>query len=266
MSRRVVKARGGSVGAKKPLLSVLVRTWPGNEEGLIGLTETLKALRQKHEILPWAVADGPPACQAPWVWVLDVGDRPDSALIAAVGRAVTQEDPALWSMRRIYGFLGVPMRHGAWGPDERICLFPKEWAWLEPLGDDWILECVRPCPRPRRLGGISRDNRAPNLSTYLHRVNQDSSRRAEALLAREGACPGLALVRMFLFPPLAFLDGFLWSLGILDGEAGLNLALLEASAEFWTVAKWWHRSWKAKGGGPGVPWFLKGPARPDRSA
>ena len=111
--------------------------------------------------------------------------------------------------------------------------------------------CRTPAGPPPRPGGMALFLRAMNRSTTLE---------AEARFRRWGAHPALAVACMLVLPLWTFLRRFIGGLGFLQGGAGWNAALMESSATFWSHAKWWHRSWRAKGGEAGRPW----PMRQDR--
>jgi (heptosyl)LPS beta-1,4-glucosyltransferase len=197
-----------------------------------------------------------PQCRAPWILVLDADENPDGALLAAIERAVNLEPAGLWSVNRLNYFLGTPVRHSGWSPDRHLRLFRKGEALFNARLVHEGMEAVRPGAAVRRLDGLLHHHSYPDLSGYLQRMNRYTSLQAEELLQGKGAHPAAALVRMLADPPLTFLKMFVLRRGFMDGGLGLNLALLSASSTFWKYAKWWHRSWMAKGGKPGPPWPL----------
>lgn len=200
-------------------------------------------------------------CRAPWIWVLDADENPDNGLLAAVERALTLEPPALWRVNRLNYFLGRPVRHGGWHPDRHLRLFPKGAARFEDRLVHEGMAPLRPDLRVRDLDGLLHHHSYPDAAAYLARLNRYSGLQAQELMARKGARPALALLRMLADPPLVFARMFLLKRGFLDGALGLHLALCSASAAFWKYAKWWHASWLARGGEAGEPWPLRPGAR-----
>lgn len=251
----------GFFDALKPLRVrhevVLLDTGHSNAQSVLARSRGARVLRVEWKGLPETRRSAFSRCRGDWIWVLDGDERPDGALLAAVERALTREAPGPWTLRRVHYFLGRPMLHGEWRPDEPLRLFPRGWGRKDRRAGGPALPSAHAEPGFRRLEGLLRHERAPDISAYLRRLNRVSSRRAEALFQRYGARPGLAVAGMLLLPPTAFLARYGFQLGFLDGEAGLSLGLLSASATFWSYAKWWHRSWTSQGGSAGVPWPLR---------
>ena len=196
-------------------------------------------------------------CKADWVLCLDADENPDGPLCRAIQRAVTLEPKGLWSVNRLNYFLGSPVRHGGWFPDRHLRLFPKGEAWFNERLVHEGMEAAKPGSPVRRLEGLLHHHSYPDLSGYLARLNRYTSLQAEELFQRKGANTTLAAFRLIFDPPLTFLKMYLVKAGFLDGALGFNVALLSASSTFWKYAKWWHRSWAAKGGGAGTPWVLQ---------
>lgn len=201
-------------------------------------------------------------CRAPWILVLDADENPDGALLAAIERAVTLEPMGLWSVNRLNYFLGSPLRHGGWHPDRHLRLFPKGAARFNARVVHEGMEAAQPGAVVRKLDGLLHHHSYPDLDGYMRRMNRYTSLQADELMQRKGAHPGLAVLRLLLDPAWTFFKMFGLKAGFLDGALGFNLALLSASSTFWKHAKWWQRSWRARGGREAEPWPLLPGARP----
>ena len=197
------------------------------------------------------------SCRAPWILVLDADENPDPGLLSCVERAVRLEPAGLWSVNRLNYFLEEPILHGGWHPDRQLRLFPRGAARFNERLVHEGLESLDPKVRVRRLDGLLHHHSYPDLGGYLARMNRYTTLQAQELFRRKGARPALAVARMVVDPPLTFLKMYVLKRGFLDGGIGLALAILSASSTFWKYAKWWHHSWEAGGGRPGLPWPLR---------
>ncbi len=198
---------------------------------------------------------GQARCRAPWIWSLDADENPDIPMLRGV-EAALESSPAVYSVNRLNYFLGEPVRHGGWSPDWHPRLFPKGKALfdLRPVHEG--LRVTDQALPLLRLPGVLHHDSYPNLDAYMIRLNRYTGLQARELFERHGARPGLALLRAVFDAPFTFLKMFVLKRGFLDGSLGLYLAILSASSTFWKHAKWWHLSFRARGGRAGAPWVV----------
>jgi glycosyltransferase involved in cell wall biosynthesis len=195
-------------------------------------------------------------CRADWILSLDADENPDRELLRSVAAIVRKGEAGAFALNRLNYFLGRPVWRGGWHPDWQIRLFKKGCARFDARP---VHEGMRPEPgvRAGRARGVLHHHSYPDLAGYFRRLNRYTTLQAGELMARKGARPRLAALRMLADPPLAFLKIYAFKLGFLEGRRGFALAALSASSTFWKYAKWWHLSWAARGGGAGRPWVLK---------
>jgi glycosyltransferase involved in cell wall biosynthesis len=193
-------------------------------------------------------------CRAPWILSLDADESLTPALAASIRQALESPAPRAWRLCRLNHFLGHPVRHGGWYPDWHLRLFMQGAARFNSRRVHEGMEMSDPGEPCGRLQGDLIHDSYPDLHGYFERLNRYTTLQAEELFERKGARPGLALARALFDPWFVLLKMLLLKRGFLDGGLGLKLAALSASSTFWKYAKWWHRSWEAKGGQAGVPW------------
>ncbi len=196
-------------------------------------------------------------CRAPWVLSLDADEFLSPELAASIRRAVSGRSPRAWRLCRLNHFLGHPVRHGGWYPDWHLRLFMPGAARFNGRKVHEGMELASPGEPCGRLQGDLLHDSYPDLHGYFERLNRYTTLQAEELFERRGARPRLALLRACLDPWWVLVKMLIFKRGFLDGGLGLKLAALSASSTFWKYAKWWHRSWVAKGGKAGVPWVEK---------
>jgi hypothetical protein len=197
------------------------------------------------------------ACRADWILSLDADENPDEVFCRSVEAALQLGGAATWLANRLNYFLGKPVWHGGWHPDRQLRLFRKGTAQfnLRPVHEGMVPAPGQPAPG--RLDGLLHHHSYPSLDSYLQRLNRYTGLQAEELLQRRGARPATAALRLVLDPPLTFAKMLFLKAGLLDGKEGCLIAALSAFSTFWKYAKWWHLSWKARGGHEGQPWVTR---------
>ncbi|MES2201539.1 MAG: glycosyltransferase family 2 protein [candidate division FCPU426 bacterium] len=197
------------------------------------------------------------ACKAPWILSLDADENPDKEMLSALGSELRRPHPAAdaFSLNRLNYFLKKPVWRGGWHPDRQIRLFKKGAArFNQRLVHEGMV--VEPGMRVGRLEGLLHHHSYPHLSGYLDRMNRYTTLQAEELFQKRGPRPAQAALRMLADPPLTFLKMYVMKAAYIEGKNGLFLSLLSSSSVFWKYAKYWHRSWEARGGKAGDPWIL----------
>jgi glycosyltransferase involved in cell wall biosynthesis len=200
--------------------------------------------------------------RAPWILSLDADENPDKEMLRSLSRIVrapatqSKGGALAYTVNRLNYFLNRPVWRGGWHPDRQLRLFKRGAA---RFNDRLVHEGLETSPGVQvgQVKGLLHHHSYPDLSGYLSRMNRYTSLQAEELIKKKGAQPGLALARLIADPPYTFFKMYLLKLGVLEGRRGLALALLSASSTFWKYAKYWHRSWAARGGQAGEPWVAR---------
>jgi glycosyltransferase involved in cell wall biosynthesis len=270
----------------KPALSILVIT-RNEAERMPAFFEALRPLELSHEVVVLdskssdatvAIAkknrarvfqvrwkgfaktknEGFTKCSADWILSLDADENPHKELLRSVTQIVKggQAGPAAYEINRLNYFLGRPMWRSGWHPDWQVRLFRKGAARFNERLVHEGMEAAEGA-EVGRATGLLHHHSYVDLESYLSRLNRYTSLQAQELLLKKGAHPGRALFRMVADPPLTFLKMYLLKLGCTEGLRGFALAALSASSTFWKYSKWWHESWKLKGGKAGKPWILR---------
>jgi glycosyltransferase involved in cell wall biosynthesis len=168
-----------------------------------------------------------------WVLSLDADERVTEALARQI-RAIVDApgEPAQgYELSRLSRFCGQWMRHGDWYPDRVLRLFRRERGRFT---DDLVHERLQVEGRVERLGGDLLHDTMPSLDDALDKMNRYSSGRARDKLAA-GRRGGLASA---LGHGLwAFVRGYLFKRGFLDGRLGFVLAIYVAEGTYYRYLK-----------------------------
>lgn len=157
-----------------------------------------------------------------WVFSIDGDEVLDQAGVAAL-RSVdwVAEDPqACWTIRRRPFIGNREIRHGDWAPDHVVRVFNRRF---HNVSGALVHESVKPTGKVRRLDGSLLHFTATDFAGVFRadyyrlkaEMYRQSGRRAGSLLLAARAVG-------------VFLRGYLLRLGILDGSAGLVVALASA--------------------------------------
>ena len=171
-----------------------------------------------------------------WVLSIDADERVTPELAARMRRVVEDRDdsaPAGCELSRLSSFCGQWMRHGDWYPDRVLRLFRRGAG---RFSDDLVHERLLLEGRVARLPGHLLHATMADLDEAVAKMNRYSSGRAEDLVRRGrraslGGAIGHAL--------WAFLRGYVFKRGFLDGRLGLALALYVAEGTYYRHLKMW---------------------------
>jgi glycosyltransferase involved in cell wall biosynthesis len=170
-----------------------------------------------------------------WVLSIDADERVSAELAAQI-RAVVEKAsaaPAGYELSRLSSFCGQWMRHGDWYPDRVLRLFRREAG---RFSDDLVHEHVVVQGEVARLQGQLLHDTMPSLDDALAKMNRYTSGRAQNLAqaGRRGSVAGA-----FGHALWAFLRGYVFRRGFLDGSLGLVLALYVAEGTYYRYLKMW---------------------------
>lgn len=174
-------------------------------------------------------------CTQPWILVLDADERVTPRLAEEIRATLCDPSPkAAYSLPRKNLFCGRWLKHAGWWPDRVVRLFQQGKA---KMSERLVHEALQ-------VDGPVADLEAPllhytnrDLAQTLAKINRYSSAGAEELHRRgvRGSLP-LALARM----TWAFVNNYLFRLGLLDGGPGLVQALTDAVNTLFKYLKLWE--------------------------
>lgn len=177
-------------------------------------------------------------CHGDWVLVVDADERVDAALRAEVLAAIGRTDgPAAYRIPCRNVFLGQPMRHGGWWPDEHVRLFRRDAF----RGYEHALH-----EAPRIAGSIGRLR-----SPFIHLSHRDLvgmvEKTARYLRVEQQAVPAQRIgLRHMLWAMLReFLVRGVKHRGFLDGTVGWIEIFYQMFSRFLSVAAQWEAQRKA---------------------
>lgn len=168
----------------------------------------------------------------PWILSLDADERVSPALREELMnlRCADPECSGFSIPRQVF-YLGRWIRHSGWYPDRRVRLFRREAARWE---GEYVHENLVVSGRIDKLHGPIHHFTYRDISDHVARINKFSELGAQKLYARHKKCHWPQLI---VLPTARFLKSYILKGGILDGFAGLVIAVLNGYAVFVRYAK-----------------------------
>lgn len=168
-----------------------------------------------------------------WVLSIDADEVVTPALRTALEAATRAPAAVAYSLPRCSNFCGHWMRHGGWWPDRVVRLFRRGQA---RFSDDLVHERLIVDGPVAKLDEPLLHYTYDTLEQALAKLDRYSTLGAAAAHARgRRATPLTAMLR----GGWAFLRTYVLRLGLLDGEAGLMLALYTAHGTYYRYLKLW---------------------------
>lgn len=168
-----------------------------------------------------------------WVLSLDADERVSPALAERI-RAVVRDDAESaegYELSRLSRFCGQWMRHGDWYPDRVLRLFRRGRGRFT---DDQVHERLEVTGRIERLPGDLLHDTMPTLDDAIDKMNRYSRGRAiDKVRAGHGGGLGTALAH----GAWAFVRGYVFKRGFLDGRLGFVLAVYVAEGTYYRYLK-----------------------------
>src|SRR4029450_1418157 len=158
-----------------------------------------------------------------WIFSLDADERAGPELQAEIIKLRSQGfQYAGYRIPRVAFFMGRWIRHGDWYPDYQLRLFDRRRGRWE---GGRVHESVRIRGDAGMLGGEIQHFTYRRLSDYLRRLETYSTLAAADYDQKGRRFSPLGLMAN---PFLAFLRGYIFKRGFLDGTPGLMVAVLGA--------------------------------------
>ncbi|MFZ5563936.1 MAG: glycosyltransferase family 2 protein [Thermodesulfobacteriota bacterium] len=170
-----------------------------------------------------------------WVLNLDADETVPESLAREMIEAVKQAPASVsaFSMPRLSWYLGRWIRHGGWFPDRKVRLVRRgKGRWIgdglheQLMADGDVFQLTRPMHH-----FVYR-----NLFDQVATINRFSGLGAK----ERGATGGWYVVAGLFHAMGKFLECYVWKLGLLDGLAGLVIAVNSAFYVFLRHAKSWE--------------------------
>jgi glycosyltransferase involved in cell wall biosynthesis len=178
-----------------------------------------------------------------WVLNLDADEVVPEALAKEICAAIGNAPPDVcgFSIPRLSHYLGRWIRHGGWYPDRKVRLVRKgRGQWL----GDGLHEKLVVTGRVLRLSQPIHHFVYRNISDQLATIDRFSS-----LAARErGRASGFYVLAGMGHAVGKFAECYFWKMGLMDGWAGLVIAMNSAWYVFLKHAKAWEMNLGEEGG------------------
>ncbi len=184
----------------------------------------------------WAI----PQCRHDWVLIVDADERIEPDLAAAIREVLAGSGPAddvdAFAFRRRNFFMDQEVRHTTWGTHEVVRLFRRDRIRYQMVRVHENL-VVDP-QRVRKLAGSMKHYSFTSYEQYLSKCAKYAELLAQESFARGRRATWYGLT---IKPLLKFFQTYILQGGILDGSAGLQVAVL--TAVFGTYLKY-ARLWE----------------------
>jgi len=158
-----------------------------------------------------------------WILNLDADEQISDTLKAEIVKLKQDREvfeDGFFMNRKTY-YLGKWIKHSGWYPDRKLRLFKKEKSrWQGRVHERLVLD-----GQTGRLKGDIIHYTYRNMDDHLKRINRYSRMQAQDIVKKGKK---LLFMRAMVLPPITFLRFYIWKLGILDGFAGLIIALVSS--------------------------------------
>lgn len=209
----------------------------GSTDGTVELCESSGA-RVIHK--PWAgYADqkqyAMTQTSGDWILNLDADEYIPDKLAEKIMEAISTAPPdiAAFSMPRLSYYLGRWIRHGGWYPDRKVRLVRRGMGnWI----GDGLHEQLKADGRVIPLQDPMHHLVYRNIFDHVKTANQFSD-----VYAAHKSGGGFFMLTGVPHALIKFLECFIWKRGILDGWAGLVIAVVSSFYVFLKHAKVWEK-------------------------
>lgn len=189
---------------------VVVTDWPGFGP-------------QKNRALALATGD--------WVLSIDADERISPELAEEIRTTLRAPAHAVYRLPRLSSFMGRSIRHGDWWPDEVARLFRRTEA---QFSDDLVHERLVFAGQAGRLTQLLWHESIRSVEQLLHKTNSYTTFGAQRVRQARKPCGLGTAIGHALW---AFLRGYLFKRGFLDGKEGFIIAVSVAENSFYKYVK-----------------------------
>ena len=189
---------------------VVVTDWPGFGP-------------QKNRALALATGD--------WVLSIDADEQVTPDLAEEIRTTLADTPHHVFKLPRLSSFMGRHIRHGDWWPDEIVRLFRRGHA---RFSDDLVHERLVHQAPAARLKHLLLHQSTRSIEQLIGKVNTYTSGGAARVRAAGKACGlGTAITHALW----AFVRGYVFKRGFLDGREGFIIAVSVAENSFYKYVK-----------------------------
>jgi FkbM family methyltransferase len=182
--------------------------------------------KQKNRALDYATGD--------WVLSIDADERVTPELAGQIQKVIEDAAPADgYTMPRLSLYCGKFLRHGGWWPDRVLRLFRRGRG---RFSDRLVHECVELHGNVQKLEGHLVHYTYPTSESVIEKMNSYSSAGAESM--RERGRRG-GVVKAVMHGVWAFVRGYIFRAGFLDGRWGFLAAVSNAENAYYRYVKCW---------------------------
>jgi glycosyltransferase involved in cell wall biosynthesis len=168
-----------------------------------------------------------------YILSLDADEALDDKLVASILEAKKTFSFRVYRMNRCTSFCGRFIRHGLWYPDKKIRLFDRriaQWAGLNPH-DKIELQNNFPV---KHLDG---DLLHYSFNTVDDHIWQNNRLSTIAAISLYNIGRRSSWIKMLTHPLWAFMNGYFFRLGFLDGSDGFAIAINTSHQVFLKYSK-----------------------------
>lgn len=173
-----------------------------------------------------------------WILSLDADERPTPRLVREIRNAAQANRHAAYRIPIRSEILGRVVRRGGTQDDRPIRFFRRDLAHWR--GD--VHEVLQVNGRVSELTGWLEHRTLPTYSAFLEKIERYTVLEAAARV-RQGRRP--TIYDSLVAPPREVFRRLVYKLGLLDGPAGWQFALLSGYSE-WVLARRHRRLWVAQ--------------------
>jgi glycosyltransferase involved in cell wall biosynthesis len=168
-----------------------------------------------------------------YILSLDADEALDQELINSIQDEKAGFPHRAYIINRCTNYCGKFIRHGLWYPDRKIRLFDRSvatWGGLNPHDKIQLQDGIE----PKQLKGDILHYSFNTIEDLVWQNNRLSSISASSKFANGQKS---SFLKMLIHPAWAFLNGYLFRLGFLDGAAGFSIAVHTAHYVFQKYSK-----------------------------
>ena len=189
---------------------VVVTDWPGFGP-------------QKNRALAMATGD--------WVLSIDADEQVTPELAEEIRNTIKNTDQQVFRLPRLSSFMGRYIRHGDWWPDEIVRLFRREHG---RFSDDLVHERLMHQQPAGRLQHLMLHQSTRSIEQLIGKINAyTTGGAARVQVAGKPAGIGKAITHALW----AFVWGYIFKRGFLDGKEGFIIAVSVAENSFYKYVK-----------------------------
>lgn len=178
---------------------------------------------QKNRALDMATGD--------WVLSIDADEQVSADLAQEILVAIRNPQFDVFKLPRLSSFMGRYIRHGDWWPDEIVRLFRRD---LGRFSNDLVHERLLHQQQAGRLKHLLLHQSTRSIEQLINKTNTYTSGGAlRVVSAGKRSGIGKAITHALW----AFLRGYLFKRGFLDGKEGLIIAVSIAENSFYKYVK-----------------------------